>query len=130
MIFAGDGNNLVFGDNGQITAAVEDGDRYGAPTSTSGLNATITIGLAETIESLSQQITQLQTTINTQTTNYQRDAEQAKTDRRVFGCLIAVIAAFGITGFCTKICFTGIYRMAALGVAGLLALGGVMFLMW
>ena len=52
VITAGNGDNLVFGDNGQITAAASDDDRFG----TLG----ITLGLVETIESLiggSDQIT-------------------------------------------------------------------------
>jgi Ca2+-binding RTX toxin-like protein len=51
---AGDGNNLVFGDNGRITAAVENINRFvdATTTATADLNVTITLGLAETIESL------------------------------------------------------------------------------
>ena len=43
-IQAGDGNNLVFGDNGQVTAATSDANRFNSWT--------ITLGLVETIESL------------------------------------------------------------------------------
>ena len=43
-IQAGDGNNLIFGDNGQITAATSDANRFS--------NGVITLGLVETVESL------------------------------------------------------------------------------
>jgi len=73
---------------------------------------------------LDQKITQMQTTMTTMTSNYQRDAEQAKTDRRIFGALLGLLGATTILGFCTNKCLTGYYRMGALGVAALLVLGG------
>ena len=44
VVSAGDGNNIVFGDNGRITAAVSDLSRFGS--------IGITLGLVEAIESL------------------------------------------------------------------------------
>jgi hypothetical protein len=44
LCFAGNGRNLVFGDNGRITAAVENGNRFAVSNLT-----LITLGLAETI---------------------------------------------------------------------------------
>ena len=52
IVNAGDGRNLVFGDNGQITAASANTDRFGAATSTIGLNVLITLGRADTTDSL------------------------------------------------------------------------------
>ena len=84
---------------------------------------------AEHIEKLDQKITQVQHTLSVQTTNYARDAEQAKTDRalnqararsgdKYFGALAAILAAFAVFGWCTEKVLKGWRRDIALVAAG------------
>lgn len=85
--------------------------------------------IAEQIENLTQKVSQVQTTLSTQTTNYARDAEQAKTDRQIaaastntqnkwFGAMLAVMAAFAVFGWCTERVLKGWRRDVALVAAG------------
>ena len=84
---------------------------------------------AEHIEKLDQKISQVQHTLSVQTTNYARDAEQAKTDRalnqararsgdKYFGAIVAVLAAFAVFGWCTEKVLKGWRRDIALAAAG------------
>ena len=84
---------------------------------------------AEHIEKLDQKITQVQNTLSVQTTNYARDAEQAKTDRalnqararsgdKYFGAVAAILAAFAVFGWCTEKVLKGWRRDIALAAAG------------
>ena len=84
---------------------------------------------AEHIEKLDQKITQVQHTLSVQTTNYARDAEQARTDRardratarsgdKYFGAVAAILAAFAVFGWCTEKVLKGWRRDIALVAAG------------
>ena len=84
---------------------------------------------AEHIEKLDQKISQVQHTLSVQTTNYARDAEQAKTDRalnqaqarsgdKYFGAVAAILAAFAVFGWCTEKVLSGWRRDVALVAAG------------
>ena len=84
---------------------------------------------AEHIEKLDQKISQVQNTLSVQTTNYARDAEQAKTDRalnqararsgdKYFGAVAAILVAFAIFGWCTEKVLEGWRRDVALVAAG------------
>ena len=65
-------------------------------------------------QNIMQKLTTIMTTINTQTTNYQRDKTDAKTERRIFACLIAVVAFGGLLGWCSPRCLSGTVRLVAL----------------
>ncbi len=84
---------------------------------------------AEHIEKLDQKVSQVQETLSVQTTNYARDAEQAKTDRalnkararsgdKYFGAVAAILAAFAVFGWCTEKVLSGWRRDIALVAAG------------
>lgn len=81
-------------------------------------------------QNILQKLTTIQTTISNQTTNYQRDREQAKTDRRVFAAIIAMICAGAVVGWCSPACLKGLPRIIALAGAGALVTMAVFGLMW
>ena len=92
---------------------------------------------AEQIENLTQKITQVQNTLSVQTTNFARDAEQAKTDRiqnrskdKYVAATIAVLGAFALFGFCTGATLKGKARGIALLVVGSLIVGAPLALMF
>lgn len=96
--------------------------------------------IAKEIETLNIKATAIQSTVNNQVNMYQRDAEQAKTDReqgrreqrsadKYVGALLAFTAAMVLIGFCTDSLLSGKYKMLALLAAGGLMIGGVMVLL-
>jgi len=95
------------------------------PTATAMPN----VDISGKLDTLDQKITQVQHTQSTQTSIYARDSEQAKTDRakdvtaartgrKYFGAVVAILAAFAVFGWCTEQVLSGWRRDIALVAAG------------